>query len=228
MQCAADLLYPLFSEFIKIICSNHYPQFHIISSSASTAPTNILYVVDTSDDVSTRTLEQYKSLILSDVKTKDLGKDKVTAGVMAYGSDAVLLLAPKNGVSESRVNLVLTEMQRVNGPRNYKAALDYVLNSVFTNLQFVESSAKKLVIILTDGRSQGWNKQDEVNYRKLFDQENAEVIVISSDPRAVDTIKGIANRPENVRIINPRSPVSYGNAISTINKVIAESQGNFY
>lgn len=181
-----------------------------------------MYVIDTSDDVSAKTLDQYKRLLANDLKTKDIGEGKVTAGILVYGSDAVLLLTPKSGNSESILTLVLSELQRVNGPRNYKAAFDYILNNVFNNPRFVDPSAKKMVVVLTDGKSKDWSKNDELYYKNELDKVNAEVVVISSDPDAVDSIKNLATRPGNVVTINPGSN---SNATSIINKALAKSKG---
>jgi len=156
--------------------------------------TNILYVVDTSNGVSDATLEMFKKFVSKDLLTKSLGEDSIKAGLLVYGSDAVLQIAPTH--QKQILDVAISNMQRVNGQRNFKQTFDYIIDSVLKNQRFVDTPAKKVIVLMVDGTSPTWSFSDADAYKDRLRAVNAEVVVIATSPESADKIKKITENPD--------------------------------
>ena len=184
---------------------------------------DVIYVVDSSDGVSTKTFDQLKSFVSNDVKTKDFSNDKVRAGILNYGSRAVLILAPKNGVSKSFVQTSISDMTRIKGQRNFKVTFNYILDTVLDDPQIVRVNSKKVVVLLVSGRSLDWSTTDAESFKEKFKKAGVEVVVIVTDENAASDMTNLVDNPDNIILKKGDDDLTDGS--SAVTNAIAQTTG---
>lgn len=194
---------------------------HFVLFLAINSDIDMIYLIDSSDGVSTETFNAFKSFVAKDVKTKDFESGKIRVGILNYASDAVLQLSPKNGISETIVNNVLSKMGRINGKRNFKLTFQYILDAIVKNPLFVRKNSKRLLALLVDGRSLSWTDSDAALFKEKFENAGVDLLIITMDKNVKEDLKGLVPNPDNILVVDEtdKLPDTSTNITDVIGKI---------
>lgn len=133
-------------------------------------------------------------------------------------------------VSICILQISLDELERVNGKRDFRQILSYIMNTVLRNRRFVGSSAKNIIILFVGGKSQRWTSADGETYKERLQAMNTEVVVVTSskgESEGENGIKELTGTP------NSLIPVEIGKETTdevsdAINKKIVDTNGKLF
>lgn len=80
----------------------------LLYSPVVSKPTNLFYVLDSSDGVTNKTFNYFKQFVHEDLRTKALSENSLKASLLAYGSSSVLQIAPTHQKSLLKVNYCIS------------------------------------------------------------------------------------------------------------------------
>ena len=114
-----------------------------------------MFVVDGSGSIEKRqkgNFQRAKDFIIEIVKSFNIGKDATQVALVLYNSDPKVVFKFKDNVDD--IEEEIQEMDYPGGYTNTGKALDKVRNDVFKNLNKDRVDLPKVVVVVTDGRSQ--------------------------------------------------------------------------
>lgn len=153
----------------------------------------------------------FMTFVSDDIKTKDF--THASLGLLSFGSDAQLDLAPKDGKTLPTVESVLRKMERIPGNRDLKTALDYIHNDVMSNPSYINQASKKLLVLFIGGRSLGWKNSYTDEFKNKFLNAGVSVIVVAGEGTGLDDL---VTSPEMYITVE-------GDNVDGLNKVITKS-----
>ena len=114
---------------------------------------DIIYAVDGSESVPTKTFDQMKRFVKGALKSYTISPNKTHVGLTVYGGmNPVRALSVAEGTSMSTVEQSLPFMGKIGGWRNLEKALDSVANDFVMNSR--RKGVGKLVVLVTTGKDE--------------------------------------------------------------------------
>ena len=178
----------------------------------------LFYLIDASEDTSAETIEKISDYITKDVKTYDLGNDKIRVSILAYGSSVKEVLTLGDGTNTARITSALKDL-RVGGKRELGRAMLTLKTSIISSKGSMRDDAGKVVTIFVAGKTVPEKSNSLRSSAREFEEKNIKVIVvgIGSDVDKEELKKASAN-PTNVIFVE--------DDLNIIDPVVSKVTGN--
>ena len=165
---------------------------------ALTAQLDLFYLVDTSENVSTDTLQKMKDFIADQAKLYKMSGG-VRISVTSYDNISRTYLPVEQHTSIEAVQRALEKVTKTSNPRRVENALNSVKEVILNGRQGVRKEAGKVVVLLIAGRNErsGFNelRKEAENLRRAG--ADIAVIAIGSDMNESE-IKSVTTTPNEI------------------------------
>ena len=133
----------------------NYPYFTFVLIACVSQTFNLVFVVDGSgsiEDQGKGNFQRAKNFIIEIIKSFNIGKDATQVALVLYNSEPDVVFEFKYKFDD--IEKKIREMHYPDGGTNTGKALDKVRNYVFKKLKKDREGLPKVVVVVTDGRSQ--------------------------------------------------------------------------
>ncbi|XP_051264915.1 collagen alpha-1(XII) chain isoform X3 [Dicentrarchus labrax] len=162
------------------------------------AISDVVFLVDGSWSVGRPNFRYIRNFISVTAGAFQIGKDKTRVGVVQYSNDARTEFNLNRHFTRPALLRAIGSMPYKGGDTRTGDALDYLLKNTFTEAAGARKSFPKVLVIITDGRS-----EDPVeSYAKQLRSRGVEIFVLGVQQADEQEMKLMASTPHSSRIFN--------------------------
>ncbi|XP_035534688.1 collagen alpha-1(XII) chain isoform X2 [Morone saxatilis] len=162
------------------------------------AISDVVFLVDGSWSVGRPNFRYIRNFISATAGAFQIGKDKTRVGVVQYSNDARTEFDLNRHFTRPALLRAIGSMPYKGGDTRTGDALDYLLKNTFTEAAGARKSFPKVLVIITDGRS-----EDSVeSYAKQLRSRGVEIFVLGVQQADEQEMKLMASTPHTSRIFN--------------------------
>ncbi|KAL0967290.1 hypothetical protein UPYG_G00250360 [Umbra pygmaea] len=162
------------------------------------AKADIILLVDGSWSIGRLNFKTIRSFIARTVGVFDIGPDRVQIGMVQYSGDPKTEWHLNTHPTRERLLKAVADLPYKGGNTMTGMALNYILKNNFKPNVGLRSDARKIGVLITDGKS-----QDEIvtNSRRLRD-DNIELYAIGVKNADENELRSIASDPDDIHMYN--------------------------
>ena len=162
-------------------------------------PLDLVFVIDSSQEVTDSILEKMKEFIVNHLRSYNVSSSGTHVSLVAYGNKNEVLLPLQDGITLTALKASLTRLKKIGGERRLATALNTVRNDVLTAPKGLRDDSAKLVTVLITGPSTPLDPAPLRRESDALKQNDVKVTVIGIGPNVKeDQIQVIASDPDNI------------------------------
>lgn len=137
---------------------------------------NIIYALDTSRDVTKKTLQKMKEFVKGSLHMFDISADDATkVGVVSFDSEAREILPVSIGISTRKIQDALVEIR----PGSNERKLDEALRSISPSMFELTPDVKGALVILLNGKDDSTADNEIKNIARNLIQRGVNIYVVA-------------------------------------------------
>ena len=188
------------------------------------AEINVVYAVDGSESVSTKTFDEMKRFVKGALKSYMISPNKTHVGLTVYGGlNPIQALSVGDGTSKSTVERAIPFMGKIGGKRNLEKGLDSAANELIRNIKRKEVS--KLIVLITTGKDESKDQEKlKAVGKKLKDNGIKVVVIVIGQDTGKDGLPILPFSTEGVMSVPSVDDLK--KAVDFVEKAAAKATGN--